>query len=74
MSIYATNYIIDEETGEPKLVKHLNQTRIDRGTTKRPPGKWNKNGANQKERKRWSKGDSKKEFKLDKMKKDFEGL
>lgn len=46
MSIYARNYIIDEETGEPKLVKHLNQDRIDRGTARKPTGKWNKNGKN----------------------------
>ncbi len=31
MSIYATNFIVDENTGEEKLVKHLNKKRIDRG-------------------------------------------
>ena len=44
MSIYATNFIIDEETGEAKLVKHLNKARIDRCYAGTPPGKWNKTG------------------------------
>jgi hypothetical protein len=43
MSIYATNYVIDEETGEAKLIKHLNQKRIDRFSFF-TPGKWNKTG------------------------------
>jgi hypothetical protein len=46
MSIYATNYITDEETGKAKLVKHLNQKRIDRNYGGRPPGKWGKTGKN----------------------------
>lgn len=44
MSIYATNYIIDEQTGEPKLIKHLNKLRIDRRTLRNSTGGWNKNG------------------------------
>lgn len=45
MSIYATNFIIDEETGEAKLVKHLNQRRIDRSTWIKNESKgWNKSG------------------------------
>lgn len=43
MSIYAKNFIIDE-TGEAKLVKHLNQIRVDRCYAGTPPGKWNKTG------------------------------
>lgn len=44
MSIYATNFIIDEETGEAKLVKHLNKARIDRSTWMRESKGWNKSG------------------------------
>lgn len=44
MSIYATNFVIDEETGFPKLIKHLNQHRIDRGGWNSTPGGWNKSG------------------------------
>jgi len=44
MSIYATNYIVDELTGEVKLVKHLNKRRIDRGIGNKTPGGWNKSG------------------------------
>jgi hypothetical protein len=44
MSIYATNYIVDELTGVKKLIKHLNKCRIDRGTWNRTPGGWNKSG------------------------------
>lgn len=43
MSIYATNYIIDEN-GKPVLLKRLNKERVDRKTLRRPPGKWNKSG------------------------------
>ena len=43
MSIFATNYVVDEETGEPKLIKHLNQMRIDRVSLNRVGG-WNKSG------------------------------
>ncbi len=50
MSIYATNFIIDEETGEAKLVKHLNQRRIDRCYAGTPPGKWNKTGRKKRNR------------------------
>lgn len=42
MSIYATNYIVDDE-GDPILVKHLNKARIDRSGGQRPGG-WNKSG------------------------------
>jgi hypothetical protein len=56
MSIYATNFIIDEETGEVKLIKHLNKIRVDRGTTsKRGSGKWNKSGIKARELKGWRK-------------------
>ena len=46
MSIYATNFITDEETGEKKLVKHLNKIRIDRGGWNRYSHAkgWNKSG------------------------------
>jgi len=43
MSIYATNYIVDDE-GDPILVKHLNKVRIDRLAGQRPGG-WNKSGS-----------------------------
>ena len=43
MSIYADNWIVDED-GKPKLVKHLNQRRIDRGCWNYTPGGWNKSG------------------------------
>ena len=44
MSIFATNWIVDEETGEVKLVKHLNKLRMDHYTPYRVRG-WNKSGA-----------------------------
>ena len=44
MSIYANTYIIDENTGEATLVKHLNKCRIHRYTAKSRVRKWNKNG------------------------------
>ncbi len=44
MSIYARNFIIDEEEGKSKLIKHLNQIRVDRGTWNSTPGGWNKSG------------------------------
>lgn len=44
MSIFANNYIVDEETLEAKLPKHLNKIRIDRGAYNRTPGGWNKSG------------------------------
>ena len=44
MSIYATNWIVDELTGETKLVKHLNKVRIDRGSYNATSGGWNKSG------------------------------
>lgn len=44
MSIYANNYIVDEETLEIKLPKHLNKCRIDRGGWNNTPGGWNKSG------------------------------
>ena len=52
MSIYATNYIVDELTGEAKLVKRLNKTRIDRFTIGRVGG-WNKSGKKVRVKKRW---------------------
>lgn len=42
MSIFATNYIVDDE-GNPILMKHLNKARIDRSAGQRPGG-WNKSG------------------------------
>jgi hypothetical protein len=53
MSKYATNFIIDEETGEVKLIKRLNKKRIHRLTLSRPPGGWNKKGNAHKEKKYW---------------------
>ena len=44
MSIYATNYVVDELTGDKKLIKHLNKCRIHRYTLNIPPGGWNKSG------------------------------
>ena len=38
MSIFATNYTIDEITGEVKLIKRLNKIRIDRKTARKQPG------------------------------------
>jgi hypothetical protein len=56
MSIYATNFIVDEETGEVKLIKHLNKIRVDRGTSKKGgSGKWNKSGIKARENKGWYK-------------------
>lgn len=46
MSIYATNYTVNELTGETSLIKHLNKKRIDRGgwnILSRAKG-WNKSG------------------------------
>ena len=46
MSIYATNYTIDELTGETILIKHLNKKRIDRGgwNLQSRAKAWNKSG------------------------------
>lgn len=44
MSVYADNWIVDELTGEAKLLKHLNKVRIDRGGWNSTPGGWNKSG------------------------------
>jgi len=52
MSIYAKNFIIDEETGEPKIVKHLNKRRVDRKCGMSSGG-WNKNGKKARLKKRW---------------------
>jgi hypothetical protein len=49
MSIYADNYIVDEVTGEVKLVKHLNKFRMDRG--RKSSSKWNKSGKDTRRRK-----------------------
>ena len=64
MSIYAQNFVIDIETGEAKLIKHLNKKRIDRCYAGTPPGKWNKTGKKKRSR-IWSKDQ---EFK---MKRDY---
>jgi hypothetical protein len=45
MSIYATRFIVDEETGEVKTIKHLNKVRVDRGKWNRTPGGWGKSGS-----------------------------
>lgn len=45
MSYYATNFIIDMETGELKLVKHLNKVRIDRCGAHKSTRGWNKSGS-----------------------------
>lgn len=42
MSIYATNFIINEN-GDPILIKHLNKKRVDRYNWTNPGG-WNKSG------------------------------
>lgn len=44
MSIFATNFTTDENTGEVRLIKHLNKCRVDRGTWNSTPGGWNKSG------------------------------
>ena len=49
MSIYADNYVVDELTGEVKLIKHLNKMRIDRGW--KSAGGWNKSGKKARDRK-----------------------
>jgi len=54
MSRYANNYIIDELTGEPKLVKHLNKIRVDRGGWNKTSGGWNKTGKKARMKKRKS--------------------
>ena len=63
MSIYATNYIVDETTGETKLVKHLNKARIDRGLSY--SSGWNKSGIKGRRRKKYNKGTSKLSIRLD---------
>jgi len=54
MSIYADNYIVDENTGEAKLIKHLNKCRVDRGTHLRRRKGWNKSGIKARYRKQWN--------------------
>lgn len=46
MSIFATNFVVDEITGEVRLIKHLNKLRIDRGGWNRfsHAKGWNKSG------------------------------
>ena len=46
MSIYAKNFIVDETTGDAKLVKHLNKKRVDRnkGSDNSHAKGWNKSG------------------------------
>lgn len=56
MSIYATNFTVNGETGEVKLIKHLNKIRVDRITiSKGGSGKWNKSGIRARELKGWRK-------------------
>lgn len=55
MSKYAQNVTLDENTGEVKIIKHLNQKRIDRKTLRKPPGGWNKTGSKARENKKWNK-------------------
>lgn len=43
MSIYATVYAFDKHSGRYKLIKHLNQTRMDHYSWTAPGG-WNKSG------------------------------
>jgi hypothetical protein len=64
MSIYASNYIVDELTGEAKLVKHLNKLRIDRNFTWGATGGWNKNGSKARKKKAHMKGSKKKIYKI----------
>ena len=64
MSIYATNYILDEETGEAKLVKHLNKQRVDRNFSWNASGGWNKSGKKARMKKNWQKGNKKALFKI----------
>lgn len=44
MSIFATNFTVNENTGEVSLIKHLNKCRVDRGGWNSTPGGWNKSG------------------------------
>jgi len=58
MSIYATNYTVDETTGEVSLIKHLNKVRVDRGRSSSKG--WNKSGKKARHKKmyvsdRWNK-------------------
>lgn len=53
MSIYATNFLVDEETGEVKLVKHLNKIKVNRSTLASSPGGWNKSGRKSRANKVW---------------------
>ena len=43
-SIFATEFVVDEVTGEVKLIKHLNKDRVDRCTLRSRTRKWNKTG------------------------------
>lgn len=54
MSIFATNFTVDENTGEVSLVKHLNKIRVDRGGWNNTPGGWNKSGNKARQKKRGS--------------------
>ena len=54
MSIYATNYVVNEN-GEPILIKHLNKIRVHGYTLNRRPSGWNKTGAKARENKVWNK-------------------
>jgi hypothetical protein len=56
MSKYATNFVIDELTGEKRLIKHLNKIKINRVTVKATSGSWNKTGKAARIKKRWGIG------------------
>lgn len=44
MSIYATNYVVDLETGEPHLIKHLNKRKAIKYNLGTRIRGWNKSG------------------------------
>ena len=62
MSIYAKNFIVNEETGESKIVKHLNKKRVDRNRWKKSV-RWNKSGKKARLKKRWKVVDPQEPFK-----------
>ncbi len=53
MSIYARNFTVDEETGEVRLIKHLNKIRVDSYSVRAQPCGWNKTGKKARINKRW---------------------
>ena len=64
MSMFATNFTVDENTGEVKLIKHLNKIRIDRNYSWGVSGGWNKNGKKARRKKQHMKGSKKRIFKI----------